>query len=377
MAFLASFSGGMLSYLTPCVLLLLPVYFGVMGLRGHSLETRLGRVLFFVAGFTGAFLALGVSAAAMAEFLRYRSALLELLAGVALILLGLHQMGLFRLAFRRPATEATGWDFTGFRAALLGMFFALGWGPCVEPILSALLARSAPTAPAMGSVLFVVFALGVAVPLVVFAVLSEGLWRALARRAWAQRLEPALGALVVLVGVLFATGRVEAVTGWGGGVAWVEQQIAPSPKRTAALPQEMRVSLEPLQKVVLLDGRRFVEASSWKLLLVNFWAPWCPPCRAEIPDLIALYEKYQPKGLEILGIAEDSVEEDVRSFVKDWEIPYPVAMSPEVDFGRSLGMPSVGIPRSILFDREGKVLYRVIGIVDTEKLEALLQQHLG
>src|SRR5262249_8665866 len=91
-----------------------------------------------------------------------------------------------------------------------------------------------------------------------------------------------------------------------------------------------------------------------KVMLINFWATWCAPCRAELPDLIALQEKYQGK-LQIIGLSDDTTSvENVRKFVKDNKINYPVALATaelESKFGGVMGLPT-----SFLVSTEGKVM---------------------
>ena len=111
-----------------------------------------------------------------------------------------------------------------------------------------------------------------------------------------------------------------------------------------------------------------------KVILVNFWATWCPPCRAELPDLIALQDKYKDK-LQIIGLSDDTGPiDDVKTFVKEHKINYPIALAtPELEskFGGVMGLPT-----SFLVNTDGKVMQKHIGLrnpklYDTE-IRALL-----
>jgi thiol-disulfide isomerase/thioredoxin len=105
-----------------------------------------------------------------------------------------------------------------------------------------------------------------------------------------------------------------------------------------------------------------------KVTIVNFWATWCPPCRAEIPDLIALQQKYRDQ-LQVIGVSEDEGgAEVVRKFVADHQINYPVAMtSPE--FERLF--PGVSaLPTSFLIDREGRIVQKHVGMLRAELTDA-------
>ncbi len=117
-----------------------------------------------------------------------------------------------------------------------------------------------------------------------------------------------------------------------------------------------------------LDGRRFSsDAFKGKVVIVNFWATWCPPCRAEIPDLVALQEKYRD-SLQIVGVSQDEVPaEQVKRFAADHKINYPVMMS-TAEVERLF--PGVhALPTSFLIDREGRLVQKHVGMLDADTIE--------
>ncbi|MBI3494103.1 MAG: TlpA family protein disulfide reductase, partial [Acidobacteria bacterium] len=117
-----------------------------------------------------------------------------------------------------------------------------------------------------------------------------------------------------------------------------------------------------------LDGRE-VSPASWrgKVIIVNFWATWCPPCRAEIPDLIALQEKYRDR-LQIIGVSEDEESpEMVKRFAADHKMNYPIVMTtPELE----KRFPGVGaLPTSFIIDRESRVVQKHVGMLTARTTE--------
>jgi thiol-disulfide isomerase/thioredoxin len=120
-----------------------------------------------------------------------------------------------------------------------------------------------------------------------------------------------------------------------------------------------------------LDGRE-LSTSAWrgKVVLVNFWATWCGPCRAEIPDLIALQDKYRDE-LQVIGVSEDEGPvEDVKRFAAEHKINYPVVMtSPEI---RQLFPGVNALPTSFVLDRESRLVQKHVGMLtaSTTELEA-------
>jgi cytochrome c-type biogenesis protein len=224
----AAFIAGMLSFLSPCVLPLVPPY--LVYLTGTSLERladaetepRVRRetivaALLFVLGFSTVFVALGASASAIGAVVRAYSNVLAVVAGIGIVIMGLHFLGLTPIALlmrekRLDVAKPVGlWG-----AYLMGLAFALGWTPCIGPILAAILAVAASEATvAKGAGMLAVYSLGLGVPFIVAALAVEPFAAFLARfRAHLGLVEKAMGGLLVLTGVAFLTGTVGEVSYW-------------------------------------------------------------------------------------------------------------------------------------------------------------------
>jgi len=224
----AALVAGMLSFLSPCVLPLVPPY--LVYLTGTSLErfadaetkprlrghTVVGAFV-FVLGFSTVFVALGASASAIGVVLRAYSADLAILAGIAIIVMGLHFLGVTPIAFLmrekrlEPAKPVSLWG-----AYLMGLAFAFGWTPCIGPILAGILAIAASEATvAKGAGMLAVYSLGLGVPFIVAALAVEPFAAFLARfRAHLGLVEKAMGGLLVLTGIAFLTGTVSQASYW-------------------------------------------------------------------------------------------------------------------------------------------------------------------
>jgi cytochrome c-type biogenesis protein len=225
---LAALIAGTLSFLSPCVLPLVPPY--LVYLTGTSLErfadaqtkprlrghTVLAAFI-FVLGFSTVFVALGASASAVGALVRAYSADLAILAGVAIIIMGLHFLGVTPVAWLmqekrvQVAKPVSLWG-----AYLMGLAFALGWTPCIGPILAAILAIAASEATvAKGAGMLAVYSFGLGVPFIVAALAVEPFAAFLARfRAHMGLVEKAMGGLLVLTGIAFLTGAVSQVSYW-------------------------------------------------------------------------------------------------------------------------------------------------------------------
>ncbi len=128
-------------------------------------------------------------------------------------------------------------------------------------------------------------------------------------------------------------------------------------------------------KLTSLDGKPITLAAlQGKVVLLNFWATWCGPCRAEIPDLVALQERY--KGhLQIIGLNVDDEEADIQQYVQETGINYPVAMTSNdvrIQFG---GIPA--LPTSFVLDTEGRVVQKHVGLWNPAVYETEIRALLG
>ncbi len=125
-------------------------------------------------------------------------------------------------------------------------------------------------------------------------------------------------------------------------------------------------SLAPDFTVKDLKGREISLSNySNKVVFLNFWATWCGPCKAEIPDFIEAYKQYKDKGMEIIGISVDRISPNsVLKFVEEYKINYPVAMS--TDKIQKDYEPGPYIPTTIIIDQEGKIRHKHIGYMNKE-----------
>jgi peroxiredoxin len=106
-----------------------------------------------------------------------------------------------------------------------------------------------------------------------------------------------------------------------------------------------------------------------KVLLVNFWATWCPPCKAELPGLIELYDRYKDEGLVVLGISGDDDAETLRAFASEWKINYPMIVGrDEVALMDAYG-PIYGYPISVIVGRDGALCGKHVGPATKEEFE--------
>jgi cytochrome c-type biogenesis protein len=224
----AALIAGLVSFLSPCVLPLVPPY--LVFLAGTSLERLADRepeprvkretvaaAVLFVAGFATVFVALGASASVIGSLIRAYSGPLAIVAGVVIIVMGLHFLGLTPIALLHRQKRLEVAKPVGLWGAyVIGLAFAFGWTPCIGPILAAILAVAASEQTvAKGAGLLAVYSLGLGIPFIVAAFAIEPFAAFLARfKNYLHRVEQAMGALLVLTGIAFLTGSLNQMSVW-------------------------------------------------------------------------------------------------------------------------------------------------------------------
>jgi len=222
---LIAFTAGVLSFLSPCVLPLVPSYLSFV--TGMSLEDLRGdfdrrRVLvhslLFVSGFTLIFVLLGASASFLGSFLRYNSDWIARIGGVIIIIFGLHLIGLFRIAplLREKRVHLSNKPVGYLGTVAVGVAFGAGWTPCIGPVLGAILTMAASQEQlGQGMAMLFVYSMGLAVPFVLAALALERFLNAFARfRRFLPAIQIASGVLLVLLGVLLVTGSFVVLAAW-------------------------------------------------------------------------------------------------------------------------------------------------------------------
>jgi cytochrome c-type biogenesis protein len=227
LGFLVAFAAGLLSFLSPCVLPLVPSYVGFLTGMTLTEVTRRRRValthaLLFVGGFSLVFILLGASATALGRALNYYQVWLQRIGGVLIIGFGLVCLGLFNLKLlnqeRRLHLDQKPVGYLG--SLLVGMAFAAGWTPCIGPVLGAILGLAATSNDVLrGMLLLSVYSAGLAIPFLIAAVAVDSFleWFQRFRRflPWVMRIS---GVMLVLVGVLLVSGEFTRLAGWLQGL---------------------------------------------------------------------------------------------------------------------------------------------------------------
>ena len=225
-AMTVALAAGLLSFISPCVLPIIPPYLAYMGgitmnqLTEDSRTRRPAVVasVFFVLGLSTVFLFLGFAASAFGQFFLQNQQLFGRIAGVVIIIFGLHFLGIFKIPLLQREARIDAGDRGGsaLGAYVLGLAFAFGWTPCIGPILGAILSMAAQEdSIGRGTFLMAMYAVGLGLPFILSAIFinrAMGLMNRLKRHM--GLIEKIMGGLLITVGVMMATGAFSRLSYW-------------------------------------------------------------------------------------------------------------------------------------------------------------------
>ncbi|MBI4546523.1 MAG: redoxin domain-containing protein [Ignavibacteriae bacterium] len=409
---LTALIAGVISFASPCVLPIVPGYLSfITGLGLHDLTDQEKRKtvlrtaainsILFVIGFSIIFILLGASATAVGTFLRENLDIIGKVAGVVILFFGLHMVGLIKIPFLlyEKRIQAESKSLGVGRSFIAGIFFAFGWTPCIGPILAGILAIAAvQETAARGIALLGVYSLGLGIPFIFSAVFLNAFFTTFAKvKHHLHKVEVAGGVVLIAIGLLIFTGKLAAISqrfDFMNPEYLLQQESVESTKQDDALTlRQDNNGFSSTQRdtasadignvaanfgkyeftLKTLDGRTIrLSDYAGKVVLVNIWAPWCGPCRMETPGFVKLYEQYKVQGFEILSVAVETNEKDVKAFIKKYGVRWSVGMDDEI--ARAYG--TYGLPDNFLFGPDGKVIKHFVGFTQEETLKPLIEQAL-
>lgn len=432
------FLQGLLSFFSPCVLPLLPLYIGYLS-GGTAVKGEDGKIhykqskvlvhtLFFVAGVSFAFFLLGLGVSAVGGFFHSHQAMFARVGGILVMLFGLYQLGIFgtssvlgrehRLPFQLDRLA-----MSPVTALLMGFTFSFAWTPCVGSALTSVLLMAASAATrSQGFGLIGVYTLGFVLPFLFVGLFTTRLLELFRKYRGVVRYTVKIGGiLMVLMGILMFTGKMNDVTGYLSRISGTQvprtermeegtvaekaeadnegestESGTGGPESTAAseeasgetAPAETAADARPVIPAVDFEledqygNIHRLEDYRGKTIFLNFWATWCPPCKAEMPDIQKLYEKSATEGEDaviVLGVAapnmgQEGSEEEIAAFMEEKGYTYPVLMDTEGELFNSYGIMS--FPTTFMIDRDGNVFGYVSGMLSADMMDSIVRQTL-
>jgi len=405
-----AFAAGLLSFVSPCVLPLIPSYLCVIGgIQMGDLSEKSGKfrpalvikTLFFVLGFSVIFIALSVVLAASFALMGNAFRWIGWISGAVVIILGLNIIFDFlpflnyEKRFRLPGAPRG-----AIGTFLAGAAFGAGWTPCVGPVLAGILLLAAQSGGVPRAVVYLVFfSAGLGLPFVLASAFFDVFAKTkTALRAHLPMIRRVSGALLVIMGVIMITGHYRALSGlaakWQQSLTNRQNEKSQSVNaadstvlqasaqaddsemsdnavpssvinafRNARLPVASR-GIDPLDFTLPLLNGETVKLSDLKgtVVFLNFWATWCGPCRAEMPSMEAVYQKLKDRGFEILAVNIMESPETAAAFMNENALTFPTALDAAGGVSARYGIQA--IPTSFIIDKRGLIVSRVTGSID-------------
>ncbi|MEA5082524.1 MAG: cytochrome c biogenesis protein CcdA [Lachnospiraceae bacterium] len=400
-SFMLVFAEGILSFLSPCVIPLIPVYMGYLAGSGGSISED-GKIkydrakvflhtVFFALGISFAFFILGMSFTTLGKFFSSNKLMFTKIGGVLIFILGFFQLGILDFSVlqkeRKINLKLANKKMNPFLAVVMGFTFSFAWTPCIGPALSSVLimASGAKTA-LLGNMLVFVYALGFLIPFLLLGLFTTEVLNFLkSRQNLLKYTVKAGGVILVIMGFMTFTGWMNGVSGYlnslGSNRQSSSQNVEGEEKKSSTesnteitdQDNEKNGSKEeqvyPAIDFTLTDqygNEHKLSDYKGKAVFINFWATWCPPCREELPDIEALYNEYNLNQDEVifLGITnpssaeyphnQDSEKDDIKAFIDENGYTFPVLFDETGEVFQSYGISS--FPTTFLIDKDGNIV---------------------
>ncbi|RKD30893.1 cytochrome c biogenesis protein/redoxin [Lacrimispora algidixylanolytica] len=415
---LTVFLQGIISFFSPCVLPLIPLYIGYLsggtgvtkedGQMEYDRKKVMIHTICFVIGISFTFFLLGLGVSALGTFFKSNQLLFARVGGLMVFFFGLYQTGILGTSSMIEKDRRLSFSFdklamSPFTALLMGFTFSFAWTPCVGPALASVLIMAASaSAKSLGFILIGVYTLGFILPFLAVGFFTTTVLAFFKSHKNVTRGAVKVGGILMIVmGVLMFTGKLNAMTGY---LSTLPTPSITSEKETKAKPKET-VEEKPQQNesTSASDGTSEVQKPlpaidftlqdqfgkthslsdyKGKTIFLNFWGTWCPPCRAEMPDIQSLYETQETEGengVIILGIAapnygQEKDEQGIKNFLKENGYTYPVLIDTDAELFEAYGIYS--FPTTYMIDRDGNVFGYASGQISKDMMHSIINQTL-
>lgn len=399
-SFVLVFIEGILSFLSPCVIPLIPLYMSYLAGSGKKTD-ELGNItyerkkvlfhtLFFVIGISFTFFILGMSFTALGSFFSGNKILFTRIGGVIIVLLGLFQIGIFDLKFlqrnRKFNIQLAGKKMNPLIALLMGFTFSFAWTPCVGPALSSvLILASGASTVLVGNLLVLVYAIGFLLPFLILGLFTSAVLNFIkAKQKLLKYTIKVGGVILIIMGIMTFTGWLNGVSGYLNSFGnSTEQETTTENSQNETTTSDATDAFD----FTLTDqygNQHTLSEYKGKVVFINFWATWCPPCKKELPDIEELYKEYNLNMDDVvfIGITNPSSDdypnnsdgsiEEINAFLEENGYTFPVLFDETGDVLSDYNISA--FPTTFMIDKEGKIFGYVPGMMTKDIMVNIINQ---
>lgn len=374
--YIVVFLEGIFSFLSPCILPILPVYLAILSKsvqqnKKSQCSALLKNTFLFILGISTTFFILGTGISIFRVFLNTYMKWILIVGGLIIVIFGLFSIGDLNIPFlqkeRRFHYQVK--EMKPWTAYLLGFTFSFGWTPCVGPMLASVLVLASTQNALEGNLLLVLYTVGFIVPFLLIALFSEKMIQLLEYlKKHVEKIQKFGGFLIMMMGLLmFAKG----VT--------TPNYIQPSHEQQSTEEHKEALMAPDFTKQDQYGNEHTLSDYKGKVVVINFWATWCSPCRAELPDIQEVYEEYgsNQEDVIILGMTFPNMDREqskqgILDFIETQGYTFPTLFDESMELAYQYYINA--FPTTFFINKDGTVEGYVNGMLTKETIEELIEK---
>lgn len=421
--FFIVFIEGILSFFSPCVIPLIPVYMSYLAGNGKQINNK-GEIIyerkkvfmhtvFFVFGISFAFFILGMSFSTLGNFFQGNKSIFTRIGGIVIIILGLFQVGILDFEFlqreKKFHLDLSKKSVNPLAAFFMGFTFSFAWTPCVGPALSSvLILASSAKSSLTGNMLVVLYAIGFIIPFLLLGLFTTQVLNFLKRHQKLLKYTvKAGGILLIIIGAMTFTGWMNNISGYLSSFdppSYIENikdennsQISKDENTEESSDNidseiseeetEEKTDITPAMDFTLTDqygNEHTLSHYKGKVVFLNFWATWCPPCKKEMPHIEELYKEYNENSddIVILGVVnpkskeyprnQDVEKDEIISYLNENDYTFPTVFDNTGEVFSKYHISA--FPTTFMIDKEGNIFGYVPGMLTQDMMKNIIQQ---
>ncbi|HGM3184170.1 TPA: cytochrome c biogenesis protein/redoxin [Clostridioides difficile] len=411
------FIEGIVSFFSPCILPILPIYLSILsnssvenlkeGKTSFIGSSLFKNTIFFALGISTTFFILGSSVKVLSMFFNENKDLIMFIGGIIIIIMGLFYMGIIKSSIlnREKRFNVKFKEMKAITAFILGFTFSFGWTPCIGPILASVLVMvSSSSNHLSANLLIAVYTIGFILPFIITAMFYSKLFKTIDKIKSNMEIIKKIGGIILIV-----SGILMMVNGFGS----ISKHFNTSQNSKIESKQEENKRENSTDKEENSDGNDSQKDSNndnndkgsndedriksidftltdqygkthklsdyeGKVVFLNFWATWCPPCKEEMAYIEQLYKDYNKNNddVVILGVASPNLgregsREHVVNFLKDQGYTFPVVLDEDGALAYQYGINA--FPTTFIIDKEGYVTQYIPGAMDKATMASFIE----